>query len=58
MEKSRVVRRDELGEDSLRILREFDEWFLPATMEEAGNQHLMFLKWLEDNGYKIVRNDE
>jgi len=54
MQKSRVVQRDELGEDMLRILREFDEWFLPATIEEVGREFTMFLKWLEDSGYKIT----
>ena len=55
MKKSRVVQRDELREDTLRILREFDEWFLPATMEEMGRQFIMFLKWLDDNDYEIVK---
>ena len=47
MKKSRVVKRDGLGEETLEILREFDEWFLPATIEEMGNELLMFLKWRE-----------
>lgn len=54
MKKSRVVQRDELGEETLEILREFTEWFLPATMKEMGNEFFMFLKWLEKKGYKIV----
>ena len=54
MKKSRVVQRDELGESTLKILNEFDEWFLPATIEEVGHEFFMFLKWLEKNGYVIT----
>ena len=54
MEKSRIVQRDELGEDTLRVLREFDNWFLPATVEEVGREFAIFLKWLEDNEYRIT----
>ncbi len=54
MKKSRVVKRDGLNEDTLKVLREFTEWFLPATMDEIGNEFLMFLKWLEKNEYMIV----
>ena len=54
MKKSRVVQRDELGESTLRILNEFDEWFLPATIEEADQEFFIFLKWLGKNGYVIT----
>lgn len=57
MKKSRVVQRDELGEETLEILKEFEEWFLPATVEEVGHEFFMFLKWLGDSGYIIVRSD-
>ncbi|KKL74865.1 hypothetical protein LCGC14_2060590 [marine sediment metagenome] len=57
MKGSRVVTRDELGESTLGILREFDEWFLPATMEEVGHEFIMFLKWIENNGY-VIRKEE
>lgn len=57
MKKTRVVQRDELGEDTLKVLREFDEWFLPATMKEIGNEFFMFLKWLEKNGYMITKEE-
>lgn len=53
MKKTRVVQRDELGEDTLKVLKEFSEWFFPATMEEMGHEFYMFLKWLEDNNYII-----
>ena len=55
MRKSRVVQRDELKVSTLRILKEFDGWFLPATMDEAGREFLLFLKWLDDNDYEIVK---
>lgn len=55
MKKSRVVRRDELGEWTLEILKEFEGWFYPASVEESGRIFFMFLKWLEKNGYEIVR---
>jgi hypothetical protein len=58
MKKSRVVQRDELGEWTLRILNEFDEWFLPATIEEVGREFFMFLKWLDKNGYVIIPGDD
>lgn len=57
MKKSRVVSRDELGEDTLRVLKEFEGWFLPATAEEVGKEFFMFLKWLEKNDYKLVSKD-
>jgi hypothetical protein len=57
MKKSRVVRRDELGEGVLEILGKFEDWFYPATVEESGRIFFMFLKWLEKNGYVIVKND-
>ena len=55
MKKSRIAYREDLGEDMSRILKEFTEWFLPATMEEVGHEFIMFLKWLEDNNYNIVK---
>ena len=56
MRKSRIAYREDLGEDMSRILKEFTEWFLPATMKEVGCEFVMFLKWLEDNDYSIVKN--
>lgn len=53
MKKSRIVQRDELGEGTLEVLREFEGWFLPATIEEVGGEFIIFLKWLEKNGYVI-----
>ena len=53
--KPRIAEREDLREDTSRILKEFSEWFLPATMEEVGCEFVMFLKWLEDNNYDIVK---
>ena len=58
MIKSRIVQRDELGEYTLEILKEFYEWFFPTTVEEMGHEFLMFLKWLEKNGYMIVKEEQ
>ena len=55
MRKSRTAQRDELGESTLGIHREFDDWFLPATMDEVGREFLLFLKWVDDNDYEIVK---
>ena len=55
MRKSRTAQRDELKESTLGILREFDGWFLPATMDEVGREFLLFLKWVDDNDYEIVK---
>ena len=55
MRKSRTAQRDELRESTLGILREFDDWFLPATMDEVGREFLLFLKWVDDNDYEIVK---
>jgi len=55
MRKSRTAQRDELKESTLGILREFDDWFLPATMDEVGREFLLFLKWVDDNDYEIVK---
>lgn len=54
MKKSRIVQRDELEEWTLEVLREFEGWFLPATVEEVGGEFMVFLKWLEKNGYIII----
>jgi len=53
--KRAITKREDLEEDTLGVLREFDEWFLPATMEEIGREFIIFLKWLEKSDYKIVR---
>jgi len=56
MRKSRAAQRDELKDSTLGILREFDDWFLPATMDEVGREFLLFLKWLDTNGYEIIKS--
>jgi len=56
IKKSRVVQRDELGESTLKLIDEFTEWFFPATAEEVGREFIIFLKWLEKNGYEIIRS--
>ena len=58
MRKSRTAQRDELKESTLGILREFDGWFLPATMDEVGREFLLFLKWLDDNDYVIIKAED
>ena len=55
--KRTITRRDDLGEDTLVVLREFEGWFFPATMEEVGQEFPMFLKWLGDNGYVITKEE-
>lgn len=53
-EEIRETRRVDLGENTLGILREFDRWFLPASIEDVGGEFLIFLKWLEKKGYVII----
>lgn len=57
MHPTRKATREDLREGTLSVLREFDEWFLPATVRDMGREFIIFLKWLDERGYVITKEE-
>ena len=49
----REAKREDLSEDTLKVYREFQDWFLPATAEDVGREFIIFLHWLDKKDYVI-----